>query len=180
MVTGRKSTRKHSEVEEGAADPVKPAAVIKTSKPSRSVAASKYDEPREGSSSNQQTVIQPVPAAPFAVVSAPPLSTGRNSAASVSSQVLTIVIDTTSHQNPKTSSSSSSSIASQITAENHASELKAKAAQLSADQLASEIKASQLLAEKKAIEMTNAFKLEQSRLEVQRAKELEELKPISA
>ena len=150
MVTGRKSTRKHSEVEEGAADPVKPAAVIKTSKPSRSVAASKYDEPREGSSSNQQTVIQPVPAAPFAVVSAPPLSTGRNSAASVSSQVLTIVIDTTSHQNPKTSSSSSSSIASQITAaENHASELKAKAAQLSADQLASEIKASQLLAEKK-------------------------------
>ena len=62
------------------------------------------------------------------------MSTGRNSAAPVSSsQVLTIVIDTTSHQNPKTSSSSLTSNVSQITAETHASELKAKAAQLSAD-----------------------------------------------
>ena len=92
-----------------------------------------------------------------------------------SSQVLTIVIDTTSNQ-PKTSSSSSTSNASQVTAETHARELKAKAAQFSADQRASEIKASQLLAEKKAIEITNAFKVEQARLEVERAKELEAMK----
>ena len=113
MVTGRKSTRKHSEVEEVAVDPVKPAAVSKSSKSFRSVAALKNDDPREDSSGQQQAVIQPVPAAQFAVVSAgAPLSTGRNSAAPVpSSQVLTIVIDTTSNQ-PKTSSSSSTSNAS--------------------------------------------------------------------
>ena len=178
LVTGRKSTRKHSEVEEVAVDPVKPAAVSKSSKSSRSVGALKTGDPREDSSGQQQAVIQPVPAAHFAVVSAgAPLSTGRNSAAPVpSSQVLTIVIDTTSNHQPMTSSSSSTSNASQVTAETHASELKAKAAQFSADQLASEIKASQLLAEKKAIEITNAFKVEQARLEVERAKELEEMK----
>ncbi len=91
------------EVEEVAVDPVKPAAVSKSSKSSRSVEALKNDDPREDSSGQQQAVIQPVPAARFAVVSA--------GAPVPSSQVLTIVIDTTSNQ-PKTSSSSSTSNAS--------------------------------------------------------------------
>jgi len=178
-VTGRKSTRKHSEVEEAVAeDPIEqPSAVSKTARQSRSVAAVNKDEGSGECSSGNQQARKPLSAAQFAVVSAgPPMSAGRNGAAPASSsQVLTIVIDTTSHAKTSLLTNSTSN-ASQIIAENAASELKTKAAQLCADQLASEMKASQLLAEKQAIELANAFKVEQARLDVQRAKELDQLK----
>ena len=107
-------------------------------------------------------------------VHVPPTSSSRSvvnrAPLSAAHQTLTIVVDTSN----TTPSSSSNSKTNQLMVDKHSSEL--KAAQLLAEKHESEMKTAEILADKHARDLILAQKLENTKLEVQRAKDLEDLK----